>query len=107
MKDMSEIIFISIPHRELFFDIVRVCEYTVSVYAYIATLKIHFFIKDFELEFITLFLMIFSISVALNSIVSPISFVAILKDFAPKGMIPGNVFTIFSPLSEMISHFET
>ena len=107
MKNMSEMIFISISNGELFFDIVRVCEYTVSVYANIATLNIIFQIENSKKSFLTLFLMMFSISVALNSIVSPISFVAILKDFAPKGIIPGNVFTIFSPLSEMISHFET
>ena len=46
---MSEMIFISIPDGELFFDIVRVCQYTVSVYANIATLNM-FFMTDFTLE---------------------------------------------------------
>ena len=56
MKNMSEMIFISISDGELFFDIVRVCEYTVSVYANIATLNIICQIENSKNSFLYLVL---------------------------------------------------
>ena len=38
MKYVSKVIFISIPDGQLFFDIVGICEYAISVHADIATL---------------------------------------------------------------------